>query len=84
MGIDPSSSFHTVARWIQHFSDGRDTESVEDKAHAGRPLISVTDCSGKRAEALRPTTTLRFFVLELVVSYIEVHMLLSRSSLLGP
>ena len=54
MGIDLSPSFHTVARWIQHFSDGRDIESVEDKAHGGRPLISVTDCSGKRAEALRP------------------------------
>ena len=52
---DLSPSFRkSVARWIQHFSGGRDIESVEDKAHAGRPPISVTDRSGKRAEALRP------------------------------
>ena len=38
-----SPSFLTVARWIQHFSDGR--ESVEDEARAGRPRMSLTDSS---------------------------------------
>ena len=32
---DVSPSFRTVARWIQHFSDGR--ESVENEARVGRP-----------------------------------------------
>ena len=34
---DLSPFFRTVARWIQHFTDGR--ESAEDEARAGRPRI---------------------------------------------
>ena len=58
---DPPPSFRTVARWIQHFSDGR--ESVEDEARAVRPRTSVTDSSVERAEALiveHATITPRF------------------------
>ena len=58
---DLSPSFRTVARCIQHFSDGR--ESVKDEVRAGRPGTSVTDSSVERAEALveeDPTITLRF------------------------
>ena len=58
---DLSPSFGTVARWTQHFSDGR--ESVEDEARAVRPRTSVTDSSVERAEALiveHATITLRF------------------------
>ena len=71
---DLSPSFRTVARWIQHFSDGR--ESVEDEARAGRPRMSLTDSSVERAEALMvedPTITLRFLALELGVSYGSAH-----------
>ena len=67
---DLSPSFRKVARWIQHFSDGR--ESVEDEARAGRSRTSVTDISVERAEALTvedSTITLRFVALELGVSY---------------
>ena len=65
-----SPSFRTVAIWIQHFRDGR--ESVEDEARAERPRTSVTDSSVERAEALiveDPTITPRFLALELGVSY---------------
>ena len=71
---DLSPSFRIVARWIQHFSDGR--ESVEDEARAGRPRTSVTDRSVERAEALiveHTTITLRFLALELSVSYGSAH-----------
>ena len=71
---DLSPSFRTVAKWIQHFSDGR--ESVEDEARAERPRASVTDSSVERAEALiveEPTITLRFLALELGVSYGSAH-----------
>ena len=40
---DLSPSLRTVARWIQHFTDGR--ESVEDEANIGSPRTSVTDSS---------------------------------------
>ena len=42
---DLSSSFCVVARWIEDFSDGR--ESVADEARAGKPRTSVTDSSGR-------------------------------------
>ena len=81
---DLSPSFRKVARWIQHFSVGKD--SVEDEARAGRPRTSVTDISVERAEALiveDPTITLRFLALELGVSYERalaiVHEQLGRS-----
>ena len=64
---DLSPSFRTVAKWIQHFSDGR--ESVEDEARVRRPRTSVTDSSVQRAETLiveDPTITLRFLALNLV------------------
>ena len=47
---DLPPSFRTVARWIQHFSDGR--ESVKDEVRAGRPRTSMTDSSVERAEVL--------------------------------
>ena len=47
---DRPPSFCTVARWIQHFSDGR--ESVKDEARVGRPRTSVTYSSVERAEVL--------------------------------
>ena len=47
---DLSPSFCTVSRWIQHFTDGR--ESVEGEARAGRPRTFVTDSSVERAEAV--------------------------------
>ena len=81
---DLSPSFRSVSRWMQHFTDGR--ESVEDEAHAGRPRTSVTDSSLDRAEALTvedPTITVRFLALELGVScgsaHVIVHEQLGRS-----
>ena len=58
---DLSPSFRTVARWIQHFTDDR--ESVEDEASAGSPRTSVTDSSVERPKVLiveDPNITLRF------------------------
>lgn len=65
---DLSSSFRSVSRWIQHFTDGR--ESVEDELRARRPRTSVTNSSLDRAEALTvedPTITVIFLALELGV-----------------
>ena len=59
---DLSPSFCTVSKWIQHFTDGR--ESVEGEARAGRPRTFVTDSSVERAEAVivkDPTITFRFY-----------------------
>ena len=74
---DLSPSFRTVARWIQHFSDGR--ESVEDEARTGRSRTSVTYSSVEGAEELiveDPTITLRFLGLELGVSYGSAHAII--------
>ena len=74
---DLPPSFRSVARWIQYFSDCRESvEDVEDEARAGRPRTSVTDSSVERAEALiaeHPTITLRFLAFELSVSYGSAH-----------
>ena len=75
---DLSPSLRTVARRIQHFTDGR--ESVEDEANTGSPRTSVTDSSVERAKVLiveYPNITLRFLAT-------EVHMLSSMSTLVGP
>ena len=81
---DLSPSFRTVTRWIQHFSNGR--ESNEDEACAWRLRTSVTESFVERAEAFiveNPTITLRFLALELGAScgsaHAIVHEQLGRS-----
>ena len=76
---DLSPSLRTVARWIQHFTDGR--ESVEDEANIGSPRTSVTDSSVERAKALiveYPNITLRFLASELSVSYGSAHAIVNE------
>ena len=56
---DNAPSYRTVARWIQHFADGRTT--VEDDPSIGRPMSSVTETSVQCSEAMieeDPTITL--------------------------
>lgn len=67
---DKSPSFDTVARWIRHFSDGR--ESLEDEGRSGRPRTSLTTETVARADAIvrdDRSITLRFLAAELGVSY---------------
>ena len=67
---DSSPSFDTVARWIRHFHDGR--ESLEDEQRSGRPRSATTTDTADRAEAIVAsdrTITLRFLAYELGVIY---------------
>ena len=74
---ESSPSFDTVARWIRHFADGRD--SVEDQQRSGRPCSSLTRDILDHAEAIVQedrSITLRFLSLELDGSYGSAHTIM--------
>jgi len=74
---DSCPSFDTVARWIRHFSAGR--ESLEDEERSGRPCSSLTRDTVARAEAIVAedrSITLRFLASELGISYGSAYTLM--------
>ena len=63
-------SFDTVARWIRHFTDGRD--SLDDEERSGRPPSSLTKDIVARTEAIVTEDrriTLIFIAAELSISF---------------
>ena len=67
---ESAPSFDTVARWIRHFNDGRN--SLQEEERSGWPRYFFTKEIVARAEAIVTEDrriTLRFLAAELSISY---------------